>query len=111
PAWSVLIGNGYNSPKGTAALLQFDLATGQLYVHATDSSTSNGLAAPVAWMNYPTSGMADVAYAGDLLGRMWSFPLIKIKTTGQTTSYTPTPATAGTSLFTAKNASNVVEPI
>ena len=111
PAWSVLIGNGYNSPKGTAALLQFDLATGQLYVHATDSSTSNGLAAPVAWMNYPTSGMADVAYAGDLLGRMWSFPLIKIKTTGQTTSYTSTPAAAGTSLFTAKNASNVVEPI
>jgi type IV pilus assembly protein PilY1 len=115
PAWSVLIGNGYNSPRGVAALLQFDLATGALYVHQTDSQTSNGLAAPVAWRDYPTSGMNDVAYAGDLLGRLWSFPLITVSTSNHggssTTSYTPSPSSVGTKLFTAANASGAAQAI
>ena len=103
--WSVLIGNGYNSAIGQAALLQFNLATGALNVHATDSSTGNGLAAPVAWMDNPADGVSDIAYAGDLLGRVWSFPL------NDTTGSNPTPTSAGTKLFTAKDSSGNVQPI
>jgi type IV pilus assembly protein PilY1 len=112
PAWSVLIGNGYNSPKGTAALLQFDLATGKLYVHATDNTANNGLAAPLAWLNYPSSAISDVAYAGDLAGRVWSFTLIQKPTDGTApTAYTPTPSSAGAKLFTATDASGTAQPI
>ena len=103
--WSVLIGNGYNSAAGVAALLQFNLATGALTVHATDSSTGNGLAAPVAWMDNPADGVSDIAYAGDLLGRVWSFQL------NDTTGSNPTPSSAGTKLFTAKDAGGNVQPI
>ena len=103
--WSVLIGNGYNSVAGQAALLQFNLATGALSVHTTDSSTSNGLAAPVAWMDNPADGVSDMAYAGDLLGRVWSFQL------NDTTGSNASPSSTGTKLFTAKDASGKVQPI
>lgn len=115
PEWSVLVGNGYNSTNGTAALLQLDLGTGRIYVHATDSATSNGLAAPVAWQDYPTSGIADYAYAGDLLGRVWSFPLVNVATATSggttTTTNTPTPNAAGTQLFTATDSKGNAQPI
>ena len=114
--WAVLIGNGYNSKNGVSALLQFDLASGTLSVHkTTDITTGNGLAAPVAWMDTPSTGVSDVAYAGDLHGQVWSFPLSTIKTTGsgnnQTTTITSTPTSAGKLLFTAKDASGNVQPI
>ncbi len=73
--WAVLIGNGYNSDAGTAALLEFDLASGTLSVHTTDSQTDNGLAAPATWIRDPSDGLSTVAYAGDLKGRVWEFDL------------------------------------
>lgn len=73
--WSVLMGNGYNSTNGTAALLQFDIQTGALTAYTTDASASNGLAAPAVWLDNPTNGLSTTAYAGDLLGRVWSFDL------------------------------------
>jgi type IV pilus assembly protein PilY1 len=103
--WSVLIGNGYNSTKGVAALLQFNLATGSLTVHATDSSAGNGLAAPLAWMDTPTNGVADIAYAGDVLGRVWSFAL------NDTTGANATPSSTGTKLFTAEDKNGKAQPI
>lgn len=96
--WSVLVGNGYNSSQNKAALLQFDLATGDLTVHATDSSTDNGLAAPVAWIDTTSNGVSTEAYAGDLHGNVWSFDL------GSSTS-------RGTSLFIAKDGSGNPQPI
>lgn len=74
--WSVLIGNGYNSAQDKAALLEFDVETGDLTVYQTDSNTDNGLAAPASF-DYQTSpdGIQDVAYAGDLNGRVWRFDL------------------------------------
>ena len=104
--WSVLMGNGYNSAADTAALLQFDLASGSLSVHTTDTQTSNGLAAPGVWMNDITTGVSTVAYAGDLYGRVWSFTL----NTGST-SATATPSSAGTAIFTATDSSNNAQPI
>ncbi len=114
PAWSVLIGNGYNSQKGIAALLQFNLATGQLYVHTTTDS-SDGLAAPLAWMDYPSAAMSDVAYAGDLSGNVWGFPLITVSTSNKggntTTSYAPSPSAPGVKLFTATDSAGKAQPI
>lgn len=104
--WSVLIGNGYNSTAGVSALLQFNLVTGALNVHTTtDTSTGNGLAAPVAWMDNAGDGVSDVAYAGDLHGHVWSFQL------NDTTGANPTPTSTGTLLFTAKDASGNAQPI
>ncbi|TAM60869.1 MAG: pilus assembly protein PilY [Rhodanobacter sp.] len=103
-SWSVLIGNGYNSTAGVAALLQFNLADGALTVHTTtDTSTSNGLAAPAVWLDNPTNGISTKAYAGDLDGHVWSF-VLNNGTTG-------TPSSTGSLLFTAKDASNNVQPI
>ncbi|HEY9112621.1 MAG TPA: PilC/PilY family type IV pilus protein, partial [Rhodanobacteraceae bacterium] len=104
--WSVLMGNGYNSTSGQAALLQFNLATGALNVHTTtDTSGGNGLAAPVAWMGVPANGVSTVAYAGDLHGQVWKFPL------NDTTGSNPTPTSTGSLLFTAKDSSGKVQPI
>jgi len=104
--WQVLIGNGYNSVSGQAALLEFNVATGLLTVHTTTSitpSAGNGLAAPVAWMNDPTSGISTQAYAGDLQGQVWNFPLSVASTSGgrtPTTTYTTDPNPLGGSSAT-----------
>ncbi|HEX7381434.1 MAG TPA: PilC/PilY family type IV pilus protein [Nevskiaceae bacterium] len=86
--WKVFIGNGYNSANQTAALLEFDVRDGSLTSYATDDQPGNGLAPPVVWIDNPTDGRGTVAYAGDLLGRVWSFKLAD-------------PATQGNKLFTA----------
>lgn len=104
--WSVLMGNGYNSAAGVSALLQFDLATGTLSVHPTaDTTTGNGLAGPVAWMDNPSNGVSDIAYAGDLHGQVWAFNL------NDTTGANPTPTSTGTRLFKAVDGSGNAQPI
>jgi type IV pilus assembly protein PilY1 len=86
-SWSVLIGNGYNSAAGVAALLQFNLTDGTLTTHlTTDTSTDNGLAAPAIWLDDPSNGISTYAYAGDRHGQVWSFTL------NNGTSSTPTGA-------------------
>lgn len=113
--WSALIGNGYNSPKGVAALLQFNLATGQLHVHTTNTATGNGLAPVYTWMSNSSSGVTDLAYAGDLGGHVWQFNLDSTSCSGsgssQTCTTSATPDSAGTSIFTAVGAGGNVQPI
>ncbi|RDJ00064.1 pilus assembly protein PilY [Dyella solisilvae] len=117
--WQVLIGNGYNSNSGTAALLEFNVATGALSVHTTDATASNGLAAPVTWMDNPANGTSTEAYAGDLAGRVWMFPLVDVTTTTTGSGATQTTKTtstgdftkAGTKEFTATDPSGVAQPI
>jgi type IV pilus assembly protein PilY1 len=112
--WSVLIGNGYNSKNGTAALLQFAIKDGTLSVHATDSTTGNGLAAPAVWLDDLSTGISTSAYAGDAKGRVWSFLLNAIVKSGNGSNavYTPTPypSSAGVKLFTATDGTNA-QPI
>ena len=103
--WSVLIGNGYNSPKGNAALLQFDLFSGTLTVHQT--TDTSGLAAPAVWMAPSGNGISTTAYAGDADGDVWSFTL----NTNVGTTATATPSSAGVLLYTAKSAGSVPQPI
>ncbi len=100
--WSVLIGNGYNSSKDAAALLQFALADGTLTVHATDTTTGNGLAAPAVWIGDAAKGVSTEAYAGDLFGRVWKFVL---------NDGTAKPSSDGTRVFTATNAAKAALPI
>lgn len=104
--WSVLMGNGYNSAQGVSALLQFDLATGNLDVHVTTDATSgNGLAAPVVWLGNAANGVGTVAYAGDRHGQVWSFAL------NDATGSNPTPTSTGSLLFTAVDGGGKVQPI
>ena len=119
--WQVLIGNGYNSAQGTAALLEFELDNGTLSVHSAGtggntSTSGNGLAAPVAWMDNPANGISMEAYAGDLLGNVWSFPLDNLTTTGHgsnaTSSYAADLSSAGSLIFsTPLDASSNPQPI
>jgi len=125
--WAVLVGNGYNSSMGTSALLQFKLTDGTLSVHpTTDSTTDNGLAAPVTWMGDSSNGISTAAYAGDLHGQVWSFQLYGTTSSsgsgnggggngggGNSTSGS-TPTSTGVLLFTAKDGAGStakVEPI
>lgn len=94
--WVALLGNGYNSAAGAAALLQFAVSDGTLSVYAT--TDTSGLAAPAVWMNSPTTGISSTAYAGDLNGHVWSFDL----TAG---------SGSGTLLFTATDSSKNAQPI
>jgi type IV pilus assembly protein PilY1 len=111
--WSVLMGNGYNSAAGAAALLQFNIADGTLNVHATTDAT--GLAAPAVWMDPAGNGISTIAYSGDTDGNVWSFALNTTTSTttsaGTTITITPTPNSSGVKLFTAKDASNNAQPI
>ncbi|NKF23169.1 pilus assembly protein PilY [Solimonas sp. C16B3] len=98
-SWAVLIGNGYNSTQGKAALLQFAISDGSLNVHTTtDSSTDNGLAPPAVWMASATNGISTTAYAGDLKGHVWSFDLSSGTSTGSL-------------LFTAESSGSAAQPI
>lgn len=101
-SWSVLIGNGYNSAAGQAALLQFNIQNGTLSVYSTSDAT--GLAAPAVWIGTAGNNVSTEAYAGDLDGHVWRFTL-------NDGTYT-TPSSAGTTLmYTATDASSNPQPI
>lgn len=73
--WVALIGNGYGSNSGVAALYVVNLSTGNLIkkivIDATE--TTNGLGSVKLVVN--SSNVAQAAYAGDLKGKMWKFDL------------------------------------
>ena len=77
--WVVLIGNGANSTQDKAALLQFDVANGDLSVYSAGSggstAASNGLAGPAVWQADGSNNISTDAYAGDLQGNVWHFSL------------------------------------
>jgi len=90
--WSVVMGNGYNSAAGSAALLQFALNDGSMTVYTTTDGT--GLAAPAVWIGNATNGVSTAAYAGDLDGNVWSFDLTNAGSAGSLL-FTATSDTAG----------------
>lgn len=110
--WAVLMGNGYNSAKDQAALLQFALKDGALTVHTAGTDTANGLAAPAIWLGDAADNISTVAYAGDLKGHVWSFQLSSLtKQDDGSYTATSTPSSVGTLLFTAKDSDDNVQPI
>jgi type IV pilus assembly protein PilY1 len=76
---ALLMGNGYNSRDEKAVLLvqYLDGARELRKVYAPASQTagtSNGLSAPQT-VDRDANGTVDIAYAGDLSGKMWRFDL------------------------------------
>jgi len=117
--WAAIFGNGYNSASDTAKLFMVFLdanpADGwqagkdaDYMVFDTDSTTDNGLATPTL---YDSNGdrVVDAVYAGDMQGNVWKFDISGTNTNAWGVAYkqgsTPKP------LFTARNASNQVQPI
>lgn len=110
--WVVLIANGYNSTKDTAALLQFNLQTGTLHVHTAGTATGNGLATPAVWLGTPSNGLSSVAYAGDLKGNVWKFSLVSYGTDSKGNgTITGTPDSAGSLVYVAKDDNGNRQPI
>lgn len=103
--WAAIIPNGYNSTSDRAYLYLVNLQTGALIKKIPAGvSTSNGLSTPVL---YDSDGdkTVDAVYAGDLQGNMWKFDLTGSNVTAWGV------ANSGSPLFTARNASNQVQPI
>lgn len=78
--WGVIVGNGYNGNNGTASLLILNAETGttiaKLKTPDSNPKADNGLSTPVI-LDSNSDGVADYVYAGDLLGNLWRFDLIK----------------------------------
>lgn len=74
-----VVGNGYNSPNGSAVMYIIRLEDGEvLKTIDTEASGSNGLATPLLWdamsgSEPGTDGLIDTIYAGDLKGNVWKF--------------------------------------
>ena len=104
--WAAIFGNGYNSVNGHAVLYIVDVQSGVLIqkidtgVGGTTVATANGLSAPA--LLYNAGRQVIGAYAGDLQGNLWKFDL---------SNATDTTKWSTNSLFVAKNASSVIQPI
>lgn len=81
--WAAVVGNGYNSTSGKAALYLLDIekgidgswvTSGDFFKVVADGGPDNGLSTPVPY-DSDGDGKVDVAYAGDLLGNMWRFDI------------------------------------
>ncbi|PKM30519.1 MAG: pilus assembly protein PilY [Gammaproteobacteria bacterium HGW-Gammaproteobacteria-11] len=76
--WGVLLGNGYDSNNGAAAMYVIDIADGSLLrkLEVDDGTEgSNGLSS-VRGADNNSDGVVDYAYAGDLKGNVWRFDLV-----------------------------------
>ncbi len=77
--WKVIIGNGPNSQNGTASLIAIDPENPSesfvLDSGAKISTTSNDNGLFGVAVLPDANGVAEAAYAGDLMGNMWKFDL------------------------------------
>ncbi|SDY52582.1 pilus assembly protein [Nitrosomonas sp. Nm58] len=107
--WAAIISNGYNSTNDRAYLYIIDLQTGALIKKiATNDSTSNGLSSP-ALVDTNSDRVIDIVYAGDLQGNVWKFDLSHTNSGIWDVAYKS--GNTKLPLFTARNASNQVQPI
>lgn len=91
--WVALLGNGYNSTNNTAALLSIAIngsSNPAVNVYTAGTGTNNGLATPTVLISTVSNGIATTAYAGDLLGNVWSFDLSNTSGAGTLIFTTPT---------------------
>jgi type IV pilus assembly protein PilY1 len=79
--WAVVMGNGYNSAGGKAALYVLFITGGEDgtwtigtdYIKlVADAGTGNGLSTPMPF-DSDGNGLIDVIYAGDIKGNLWKF--------------------------------------
>jgi len=114
--WAAIVGNGYNSTAGHAYLYVLYIedgvdgswGAGDFEKIAADAvSLNNGLSTPVPY-DSDGDGRADVAYAGDLLGRMWRFDLINMTSSLLFDAGTSKPITTPPEVFTTPSGNNMV---
>lgn len=99
--WGAVLGNGYDSATGVAALFVVNLADGSVIKEFSLGGTANGLSAPALVFNDNRELVG--AYAGDLGGNLWRFNLSDTSAANWTSS----------KLFTAMDAATpaVAQPI
>jgi type IV pilus assembly protein PilY1 len=104
--WALVLGNGYNSGSeapvlviqyldGAREIKKISPCTQPISTTACSYKTGNGLSTP-RLVDLNSDGVADVAYAGDLLGNVWKFDLSSVNDSDWTTSFSKAP------LFRAK---------
>lgn len=113
--WYSIVGNGFNSDNGNAALFLLDVsgpsssgwdsttAKKILIDPAVTGGNVNGLSAATA-ADLDNNGTADVIYAGDMLGNLWKFDVKSADPSDWKISF------SGKPLFTA-NSADGVQPI
>ncbi|MCW5597850.1 MAG: pilus assembly protein PilY [Nitrosomonas sp.] len=107
--WAAIVSNGYNSTSDRAYLYIINLQTGTLIAKiATNNSTNNGLSTP-ALVDTNGDRIIDFVYAGDLQGNVWKFDLSHSNSGQWGVAYKA--GSTNVPLFTARNASNQVQPI
>jgi len=79
--WRVIVGNGYGSTAGKAALFMLDANTGVSTKLIADGGPNNGLSAPTP-VDTDHDGVIDTVYAGDTLGNMHKFQFSKLSVAG-----------------------------
>ena len=111
-----IIGNGYQSANGKAMLYVLDAHTGTLLgkldTGVGSPAECNGLSVPVL-IDPDFDGVADFAYAGDLLGNMWKFDLRGNSISDWKIAYNTQSDGLGTAMpmFQAKNKQGHRQPI
>ena len=126
--WAAILGNGFNSASGKAALYILFINAGKNGWDSSDFvkivadvpvAQDNGLSTPTPY-DTDGDGYVDTVYAGDLKGNLWKF-LVGPNTGDNTVTSDPTTwklalSTSGcttdcTPLFVAKDGSNNRQPI
>ncbi len=118
--WAAIFGNGYNSTSGTAKLfivfLDANASDGwqqgkdadYMVIDTDNSITGNGLSTPSLY-DSNSDKVTDTVYAGDLQGNVWKFDLSDANPNNWGVAYKQ--GSTAKPLFTARNASNQVQPI
>ncbi|GHU22660.1 type IV pilus biogenesis factor PilY1 [Betaproteobacteria bacterium] len=101
----VIVGNGYNSCSGKAALYFIDTVTGHVAQKVVvNGGPDNGLSTPFAY-DANNDGIPDAIYAGDLNGNLWRFEANSAGTWSARFGGSAVP------MVVARNPDNQIQPI
>lgn len=110
--FAAVFGNGYNSLNQQAVLYIVNIKTGHLIrsISTETGSTSNpnGLSTPIT-IDVNGDRIVDAIYAGDLHGNMWKFDVSSTNSSQWDIPFSSSGKPAP--LFTAKDSSNIIQPI
>ena len=102
--WAAVMPYGYNNSANKNGLLIVDIANGTTTAKLEVPATGGALGQPEGW-DMDRNGNTDWFFAGDLNGNVWKFDLANVLPGSWRVAYSNTP------LFTARDATNKVQPI